>query len=153
MTYLVERVAQYLVKHGNSSTTEIAKALGETKRRVSDSVKAERNRAHWGIFRVGYATKGDGSGHPPSIWGINKHTYLQYLEQRRDMPWIAKRVLVDKIKPGPKPKAKQAKQTTSVKVPKEVYRVSANRPVYDGPMLTNWLPCSPYYANQRKENK
>lgn len=143
MKYLVQRIAEHLIAYGNCSTSEIAQALGETASRVGDAIKSERQRARWGIERLGYATNYKGGGHPPSIWTISATKYRQYLNERRDMPWLAKRLLkTAPTKPAPRAKA-------SVKIPKERIVPLSERPVYTGPILTRWQPSSPYYKDRK----
>ena len=142
--YLIERIAEHLVQHGSATAKEIATALGVSTDRVGDSIKSERHFKRWGIYRHGYSTERRSGGHPPTIWSINVETYEKHLAKRRDMPWIAKRLFKDKLKPGPKPKP-AVKTTKEIKLPKDIYTPPANRPVYTGPMLTRWQPTSPYY--------
>lgn len=139
MTYLVERVAQHLAKHGNASTRELADALGVPASRIGDCIKSERQRARWGIYHAGYVEGPHGRGHPPSIWAINKAAYKKHVKDRREMPWLAKRLLKDEPK-STKPKA------PSVKEPKVDY--SRKPPVYSGPHRTVWQPSSPYWRDK-----
>lgn len=147
--YLIQRIAEYLLKHGDASTTELAKALREPGARVGDALKAPRQRGRWGIDRVAYDSNSAGRGHPPSIWHINRFVYQEYLKTRRDMPWIAKRLT--KAKPGPA-KGTKKKAQPNVKLPKPVIapasKAAANKSLYKGPILTRWQPTSPYYQEQ-----
>lgn len=151
--YLIERIAEHLVQHGSATAKEIATALGVSTDRVGDSIKSERHFNRWGIYRHGYSTERRGGGHPPTIWSINVETYEQHLAKRRDMPWIAKRLFKDKLKPGPKPGPKlkpKATKASTAKEPKVDY--SRTPPVYNGPRLTAWQPCSPYYKEHDDEH-
>ena len=147
--YLIQRVAEYLVKHGEASTRELAAALQEETRRVLDAVKHPHLREKWGIERAGYDLTQQVRGHPPSIWRVDKAKYEKYLSTRRQMPWIADLMTEGKFKPGPKPGAKKVKTTkpkaASVKQPKADY--SRKAPAYHGPHRTVWQPSSPYFRS------
>ena len=141
MNYLVARIAEYLLDHGNCTTTQLAHALGETTSRVRDAIKSERQRAKWGIVCTGYAKSRSG-GHASSVWALDVQQYNKYMEQRRDMPWLAKRILKATPVKG------VAKSPPSVKVPKEPVMPLTARRAYTGPILTRWQPSSPYYKEK-----
>lgn len=144
--FLVERIARHLATHGACSTKDLAAALGEPAARIGDAVKAERNRARWGITKLERKDDHHSTGSPPNIWQINVRKFNKYLIERRDMPWIAKRVAANKpVKAAPLPKNKAPK--ANVKSPKVDY--SRPAPTYNGPHLTAWQPSSPYYQGDR----
>lgn len=141
MKYLIERIAEYLVKHGPTSARTLGIVLGEPTARISSALKQPAQRGRWGISRTGYDEEAPRQGHPPSIWAIDRTKYKAHLANRRDMPWIAKRVLKKKIKPGPAKGTKS--KAPCVKEPKVDYR--RKPPVYSGPHRTVWQPSSPYW--------
>lgn len=138
--FVVERIAECLIERGNMSTQDLVKALGETRLRISNALKGERQFARWGIYRAGYVTAAHGSGNHPVLWGIDEAKYREYRKQRKDMPWLTKR-----LQDPNKPKV-VAKSKPRVKIPKERIVPLADRKVYTGPILTRWQPSSPYYT-------
>lgn len=138
MTFLVDRIAAYLCTHGPTSSVVLAKAMGVTTSQATDAVRRPATRARYGLYVVGavedphcpYTIK-------PLIWGIHVDVYKTYLASK-GLNAKPRAMQVERI-PRPKPK------TTSVKEPKIIYTALADRPVYAGPMLTRWLPTSPYY--------
>lgn len=150
--FLVERIARHLAAHGICSTKDLAAALNEPAARIGDAVKGERNRARWGITKLEREDDHHGKGGSPNMWQINVRKFNRYLSERRDMPWIAKRV--HKVAPKAAPKVKTPVKTPkSIKLPKEVIVPAANRPQYKGPQLTKWQPSSPYYQPPTKKEK
>lgn len=144
--FLVERIAHHLATHGICSTKDLAIALDEPAARVGDAIKAERNRARWGISKMQREDDHHSKGGSPNMWQINVRVFQRYLAERRDMPWIEKRIHTKAAKAAPKAKAPKA---PCVKVPKEIYRPASNAPEYTGPSLTRWQPSSPYYKDQQ----
>lgn len=141
MTFIVDRIAAYLCTHGPTASVDIAKALELTTAQVSDAVRRVTTQARYGLHVVGTA---DPAEHPcaplPRVWAIDAGVYKDYLASK-GMKSKPRAVQVERVA-KPKPKA------TSVKVPKVIYTPIAERPVYAGPMLTRWLPSSPYYQEQ-----
>lgn len=116
----------------------LAKAMGVTTSQATDAVRRPVTRARYGLYVAGvaeephyqYTTR-------PRIWGIHAEVYKDYLASK-GVKARPRAMQVERIS-RPRPKA------ISVKEPKIIYTALADRPVYAGPMLTRWLPTSPYY--------
>ena len=138
MSFLVDRIAAYLCTHGPTSSVGLAKALGVTTSQATDAVRRVTTRSRYGLYVAGIAE--DPHYHhttKPRIWGIHAEVYKDYLASK-GINAKPRAMQVERVA-RPRPKA------TSVKEPKIVYGPCANRPVYTGPMLTRWLPSSPYH--------
>lgn len=148
--YLIERISAYLASNGPCTTPQLATALSETTTRVADALKSVATQGRWGIQR-GYMEGYRGKGPTPNLWSIDTFKYKRYLQQRRPMPWIEKRVaqMPPKV-PKPKPPKPKAPKAVTVKTPKADY---TRKPfVYTGPIRTVWQPSSPYFKGAANEH-
>lgn len=136
MTFLVDRIAAYLCTHGPTSSVVLAKAMGVTTSQATDAVRRPVTRARYGLYVAGIAEEPHYHHTTrPRIWGIHAEVYKDYLASK-GMKSKPRAIHVERVA---RPKA------ACVKLPKVIYGPAANRPVYTGPMLTRWLPSSPYY--------
>lgn len=136
MTPLIQQIAELLAKHGSLSTRELGTMMKESPERLGSAVQHVSSRARYGIRYEGKVTDGSRGG-PSNLWSVDARVLRRYLAARG--PYRAP------VKPrAPKvPKSPRVAKAAPAQVLAPV--AEARKPfVYTGPILTRWLPCSPY---------
>lgn len=144
--YLIERIAHCLAEYGTCTTSQLAKLLDEPVARIGDSLKSDRTRGRWGITKHSRPENHREQSNAPNLWSIDKRKFKHYLSERREMPWIEKRLLNGE-RTGRIPKAQAPKpKAVTIKQPKVDY--ARKVPEYRGEFRTVWQKCSPYAGGQ-----